>query len=158
MPFDLPRDDPDLASVPAIPNHSHPNTPCRTRSPACSAPCPCCFPGRRRRAAVDYNTLYDRCLTEAGAVNNTSVLSCSESVSAQVKREINTLYARLHAKLAQEAPEDADKLEQTQKAWLQYRNGHCALATSYVGSPMYGHCPMLLNIARALELRELAGD
>ncbi|MBR8652155.1 DUF1311 domain-containing protein [Achromobacter sp. Marseille-Q0513] len=108
--------------------------------------------------AVDYNNLYDRCLTEAGAVNNTSVLSCSESVSGQVKREINTLYARLHAKLAQEAPEDADKLEQTQKAWLQYRNGHCALATSYVGSPMYGHCPMLLNIARALELRELAGD
>ena len=140
MPFDLPRDDPDLASVPAIPNHSHPNTPCRTRSPACSAPCPCC-PGRRRRAGVDYNTLYDRCLTEAGAVNNTSVLSCSESVSAQVKREINTLYARLHAKLAQEAPEDADKLEQTQKAWLQYRNGHCALATSMWARRCTGTAP-----------------
>ena len=119
---------------------------------------PLLLPAAGAAPAVDYNTLYDRCLTEAGAVNNTSVLSCSESVSAQVKREINTLYARLHAKLAQEAPEDADKLEQTQKAWLQYRNGHCALATSYVGSPMYGHCPMLLNIARALELRELAGD
>ena len=87
------------------------------------------------------NTLYDRCLTEAGAVNNTSVLSCSESVSAQVKREINTLYARLHAKLAQEAPEDADKLEQTQKAWLQYRNGHCALATSMWARRCTGTAP-----------------
>ena len=157
MPFDLPRDDPDLASVPAIPNHSHPNTPCRTRSPACSAPCPCCFLAAGAAPAVDYNTLYDRCLTEAGAVNNTSVLSCSESVSAQVKREINTLYARLHAKLRRKRP-------RTPTSWNRRRRPGCNTATAIarsprpVGSPMYGHCPMLLNIARALELRELAGD
>lgn len=108
--------------------------------------------------AADYSAQYDRCLREAGATNNTSVLSCSESVSASVKKEINKLYARLHAKLLQEAPADADRLEQAQKAWLQYRNGHCDLATTYVGSPMYGYCPMLLNIARVLELRELAGE
>ena len=107
-------------------------------------------------AAASTNTLYDRCLTEAGAVNNTSVLSCSESVSAQVKREINTLYARLQTRAG--SARGRRQAGTTQKAWLQYRNGHCALATSYVGSPMYGHCPMLLNIARALELRELAGD
>nr|WP_277399204.1 lysozyme inhibitor LprI family protein [Achromobacter xylosoxidans] len=49
-------------------------------------------------------------------------------------------------------------MEQTQKAWLAYRNGHCALAGAHVGSPMYEYCPMLLNINRADELRELAGD
>lgn len=108
--------------------------------------------------AKDYSDQYDRCLSEAGATNNTSVLNCSSSVSASVKAEINALYGKLHARLAQQSPEDADKLEQTQKAWLVYRNGQCELATSYVGSPMYGYCPMLLNIQRADELREMLGN
>lgn len=109
-------------------------------------------------SAKDYTAQYDRCLSEAGATNNTSVLNCSGSVSASVKSEINALYGKLHARLALQSQEDADKLEQTQKAWLVYRNGQCDLATSYVGSPMFGYCPMLLNIQRADELRELLGD
>lgn len=108
--------------------------------------------------AKDYTAQYDRCLSEAGATNNTSVLNCSSTVSASVKSEINALYGKLHARLAQQSAQDADKLEQTQKAWLVYRNGQCDLATSYVGSPMFGYCPMLLNIQRAEELRELLGD
>lgn len=108
--------------------------------------------------AKDYTAQYDRCLSEAGATNNTSVLNCSSTVSASVKAEINALYGKLHARLAQQSAEDANKLEQTQKAWLAYRNGQCDLATSYVGSPMFGYCPMLLNIQRADELRELLGE
>ncbi|MGH8818506.1 MAG: lysozyme inhibitor LprI family protein [Achromobacter pestifer] len=108
--------------------------------------------------AKDYSAQYDQCLSDAGATNNTSVLDCSSSVSASVKSEINALYGKLHARLAQQSQEDADKLEQTQKAWLVYRNGQCDLATSYVGSPMFGYCPMLLNIQRADELREMLGD
>lgn len=108
--------------------------------------------------AKDYASQYDRCLSEAGATNNTSVLNCSSTVSASVKSEINALYAKLHARLAQQSADDANKLEQTQKAWLAYRNGQCDLATSYVGSPMFGYCPMQLNIQRADELRELLGE
>lgn len=108
--------------------------------------------------AHDYMGQYDRCLRDAGATNNTSVMACSDAVSAAAKREINQLYARIHARLSSEFPADADKLEQAQKAWIVYRNGHCDLAGAHVGSPMYGYCPMLLNINRADELRELAGD
>jgi uncharacterized protein YecT (DUF1311 family) len=106
----------------------------------------------------DYVARYDRCLTEAGAINNAAVAGCSESVSTAVKSEINTLYVKLHTRLAQESAEDADKLERTQKAWLAYRNGQCELAASYVGSPMYGYCPMMLNIQRADQLREMLGE
>ena len=106
----------------------------------------------------DYMGQYDRCLRDAGVTNNGTVGACAEGVSAAAKREINTLCARIQARLASDFPEDAAKLEQTQKAWLAYRNGHCALAGAHVGSPMYEYCPMLLNISRAAELRELAGD
>lgn len=103
----------------------------------------------------DYIARYDHCLKEAGGINNAAVASCSESVSTAVKKEINTLYVKLHTRLAAESAADADKLESTQKAWLVYRNGQCELATSYVGSPMYGYCPMMLNIQRADQLREM---
>lgn len=106
----------------------------------------------------DYMGQYDRCLRDAGVTNNGTVGACAEGVSAAAKREINALYARVQARLANDYPDDAAKLEQTQKAWLAYRNGHCALAGAHVGSPMYEYCPMLLNISRAAELRELAGD
>jgi uncharacterized protein YecT (DUF1311 family) len=82
------------------------------------------------------------------ATNNTSVLSCSQEVSAQVKGEINALYHKTYARLDEDSPEDAAAFEKAQKAWLKYRNGHCALAGDYVGSPMYEHCPMQSNIAR----------
>ncbi|MEA5599286.1 lysozyme inhibitor LprI family protein [Rivularia sp. UHCC 0363] len=53
---------------------------------------------------------------------------------------------------------DAQQFEQSQKAWLTYRDTHCKLAGSYVGSQMYSYCPMQLNILRVTELRELAGE
>ncbi|CAB3633591.1 MAG: DUF1311 domain-containing protein [Achromobacter sp.] len=106
----------------------------------------------------DYMGQYDRCLRDAGVTNNGTVGACAEGVSAAAKREINALYARIQARLASDFPQDAAKLEQTQKAWLVYRNGQCDLAGAHVGSPMYEYCPMLLNISRAAELRELAGD
>ncbi|MBB1626571.1 hypothetical protein A9974_15175 [Achromobacter sp. UMC71] len=106
----------------------------------------------------DYMDQYNRCLKDAGAVNNGTVEACSNAVSSAAKREINAQYAKIHARLAIDFPEDADKLEEAQKAWLVYRNGHCSLAGAHVGSPMYEYCPMLLNANRAGELRELAGD
>lgn len=105
----------------------------------------------------DYQAMYSRCLDAAGTINNNTVLGCSEKTSTAVKQEMNVLYRELYAKLASTSVEDAAKLEQSQKVWVSYRNKHCELATSYVGSPMYGVCPMGLNISRVEELRELAG-
>ncbi|VFR72578.1 hypothetical protein ISE1_2003 [plant metagenome] len=106
----------------------------------------------------DYANQYDNCLTNAGGINNGTVEACSSSVDAEVKREMNATYGRLHARLKAQSPGDADKLEDTQMAWLAYRNGQCSLATTYVGSPMHGYCPMMLNIQRLEDLREMAGQ
>lgn len=101
--------------------------------------------------------MYGDCLKEEGGPNNGTVTACAEATSDSAKKEMNALYQRLHDRFAAQSPEDADKLEKSQKAWLVYRNFQCELAGSYVGSPMYSFCPMKLNIARVHELRELAG-
>jgi uncharacterized protein YecT (DUF1311 family) len=105
----------------------------------------------------EYDTLYARCVKQAGQINNTIVHTCSSTVSEKAKAEINRRYRSIYAKLESKNPDDAKKFEESQKAWLVYRNSHCDLAGAYIGSPMWDYCPMTLNSARALELRELDG-
>ena len=106
---------------------------------------------------IDYKAMYSSCLKDAKVTNNESVTSCAGFTSDATKKEMNTLYDTVYAHISATSPADAKKFESSQKAWLVYRNTHCELAGSYVGSPMYYYCPMQLNIARVLELRELAG-
>lgn len=70
--------------------------------------------------------------------------------------EINKQYGILYKKLKTGDISDALKLENAQKGWIQYRNNHCELMGSIVGSPMYHVCPMDLNIIRAKELGDLS--
>lgn len=105
-----------------------------------------------------YDSLYDDCVKEAGTMNNTVVMGCSETVSEAVKRDMNRLYDVIYARIAEQSKEDAQKFEFSQKSWLKYRNNHCELMGSYVGSPMYAYCPMQLNKARVAELTEMAGE
>lgn len=105
-----------------------------------------------------FDVMYGKCVDRNGPINNSVVAECSGEVSDQAKREITSRYKSIHARLLAQSPEDAGKFESSQKAWLQYRNLHCDLAGSYIGSPMHGFCPMHLNGARALELQELDGE
>jgi uncharacterized protein YecT (DUF1311 family) len=105
----------------------------------------------------EYDAMYGKCVDKAGPINNEVVAECSGQVSEKAKLEITRRYKTIYARILKEKPEDAQKFESSQKAWLLYRNTQCDLAGSYVGSPMYGFCPMTLNSARALELRELDG-
>jgi uncharacterized protein YecT (DUF1311 family) len=82
-------------------------------------------------------------------------MGCADEASEAAKREITRLYAKLQAQLP---PEDAKALEASQRAWIHYRDIQCKLAGDHVGTPMYSVCPMDLNIARAVELAELAGE
>lgn len=109
-------------------------------------------------AVKDYDKIYSQCLDNSGPINNSVVAACSEEASNEAKKELNALYNKFYAKLKSENPEDAEKFELSQKSWLKYRNSHCELAGSYVGSPMYGYCPMQLNIERVMQLRELNGE
>ncbi len=109
--------------------------------------------------ASEYDALYSKCVAENGPINNSVVAECADTVSQTAKAEITRRYKSIHARLLSSTiPQDAARFEAAQKAWLQYRNIHCDLAGSYVGSPKYSFCPMNLNAARALELRELDGE
>ncbi len=107
---------------------------------------------------TDHKAVYSDCLKEYGTMNNTVVHVCATNASESAKREITSLYAEIYKMLAASSAEEAAAFEATQKAWIVYRNGHCELAGQYIGSPMYSYCPMEMNIARALELRQLAGQ
>jgi len=104
---------------------------------------------------ADYDQQYQACLDASAMINNASVAGCAEGVSETVKKEMNRIYQQLVLKLQESAPEDAEQLETTQKAWLVYRNGQCELQGKHVGSPMYHYCPMQMNIQRVEELKLL---
>ena len=106
----------------------------------------------------EYDTLYNKCVDSSGPINNGVVDACSGEVSEKAKNEINRHYKAFYARLLKENVDDAKKFEVSQKAWLLYRNNHCDLTGAYIGSPMYGFCPMNLNSARALELRQLDAE
>ncbi|WP_020558422.1 lysozyme inhibitor LprI family protein [Thiofilum flexile] len=105
-----------------------------------------------------FESIYDSCIKKAGGINNSVVATCSAASSEAAKKEMNRLYDIIHKNISEDSKEDAQKFEDSQKAWIKYRNNHCQLMGSYVGSPMYGYCPMKLNIARVLELKELANE
>jgi uncharacterized protein YecT (DUF1311 family) len=106
----------------------------------------------------EYQDIYDQCVDQAGTINNGVVEACTSQTSDRVKKDINRLYGIFYKRLQSEHPYDVAAFEASQKAWLDYRNQHCLLMGSYVGSPMHGYCPMTLNIERALELQELVGN
>lgn len=105
---------------------------------------------------ADYDALYDDCLEQASAINNSVVMMCANEVSTLANSEVKRRYQSIYAYLLSENAQDAAQFSASQKAWRNYRNTHCQLAGAYVGSPMYEYCPMNLNAARALDLRAFA--
>jgi uncharacterized protein YecT (DUF1311 family) len=101
---------------------------------------------------------YDRCVEDNGPINNSVVHECAGAASDAAKADINRYYKKAQANLATQNSQDAIALENSQKAWVIYRNSHCALAEQHIGSPMASYCPMQLNAARAEELKALAGE
>jgi uncharacterized protein YecT (DUF1311 family) len=129
----------------------------RIAIPYCLALFACSVQPAFAAAEIPRNKLeqvYDQCLASQ-TLNNNLVMGCADEASEAAKREITRLYAKLQAQLP---PEDAKALEASQRAWIHYRDIQCKLAGDHVGTPMYSVCPMDLNIARAVELAELAGE
>jgi uncharacterized protein YecT (DUF1311 family) len=98
--------------------------------------------------------VYDKCLGK-GTLNNELVMGCADEASDAAKKEITRLYVKLQAQLPEA---DGKALEEAQRSWIHYRDLHCKLAGAHVGTPMYSVCPMDLDIERARELAELAGE
>lgn len=105
---------------------------------------------------VDYMQAYGECMKTAGRTNNGTVGYCSETVAEQAQVEIDRLVKEIHTSLQADMPEEAAKLMRAQQSWTKYRTSHCELAEAHVGQPMHCYCPLVLNIRRVEELRELA--
>ena len=105
----------------------------------------------------DYDKAYKTCMNNGGkSINNAVVYDCSEQISEQAKAEINRLYQKTYRRWTSEAPENADKLEESQKTWLQYRETYCELLGNAIGTPMAYVCRAERNILRTKELRQLS--
>lgn len=99
---------------------------------------------------------YDACMDKYKYANNQAVLECSDEASEVYKKQITKHYKKIYAHLKAQNPEDAKLFEKSQQSWIVLRDNHCSLMGSYVGTPMYGYCPMQMNKDRAEELEELA--
>lgn len=107
-------------------------------------------------ADTQYEIAYRKCVDKAGTMNNGVMAECSEAVSAIAKKAITTYYKKIQTKMA-DYDNKADllsKLDTSQKAWIQYRNTHCALSEMIALHEPY--CLMQLNSQRAEELKVLA--
>ncbi len=107
-------------------------------------------------AHAEEGDLYSQCVDKQGTINNSVVALCSEEASEVYKASITKSYRKIYATLKASDPQEAAAFEQAQMAWITYRDQHCKMMGSYVGSPMYAFCPMQLNRQRAQELAELA--
>lgn len=78
------------------------------------------LPFALQAAAVDLNdisTRYEDCIrTNPQKLSAAAV--CTEGASESAKKEMNRVYQRLYLKLQQTSQEDAQQLENAQKAWL----------------------------------------
>ena len=99
--------------------------------------------------------LYGYCLEREGYINNQSVMKCSYEASLIYKKSINNSYKTLHKKLLNISPEEAKKLENSQKSWISYRDDYCYLTAKYVSTVDIEYCPMLINRQRDIELQKL---
>ena len=99
---------------------------------------------------------YDDCTAEYDYMNNAVVAECSEYASDIYKEQITKHYNKIYKALKAQSPEHAKDFERSQQAWITYRDLDCSLRGAYVGSPMYVHCPMMMNGERAEALKELA--
>lgn len=97
---------------------------------------------------------YDDCIEQAGPINNSIVFGCAEQAEAPIRKQMNRVYAQLHADLKAQEPSLADKLEVAQKAWLEYRNRQCELEGWLVGTPMQPICSLEMNETRLQQLKD----
>lgn len=104
-----------------------------------------------------YDQAYGQCTEAAGTMNNGVMAACSEETSELAKKDINSYYKQVEAKINDYDNNKAElltKLETSQKAWIQYRNNHCALSEMLAAHEVF--CLMQVNSQRAEELRALA--
>lgn len=118
--------------------------------------------------AGDQNTsddAYSRCVDqtiekwELGGINNAVVESCSNQTKAIYEKKIVKLLDQIKQQSAKyQQPERYKDIMNSQQLWKSYVDQECSNAGAYIGSPMYGFCPMTEYGKRVEQLQEYAGN
>ncbi|WP_130803445.1 lysozyme inhibitor LprI family protein [Acinetobacter ihumii] len=89
--------------------------------------------------------LYSQCVDETiqtqqlASINNAVVEVCSQQAKAAYETQIVKLLDKIKEQGSSERYQDIMK---SQRLWKQYVDQECKNAGDYIGSPMYGYCPM----------------
>ncbi|MFW1664468.1 lysozyme inhibitor LprI family protein [Acinetobacter ursingii] len=101
--------------------------------------------------------LYSQCVDETiqeqhlPSINNAVVDVCSGHARGLYEKQIVQLLDQIKTT---GNPERYNKIMKSQQLWKQYVDQECQNAGDYIGSPMYGFCPMLEYQHRVEQLQE----
>lgn len=101
--------------------------------------------------------LYSQCVDETiqeqhlPSMNNAVVDVCSGHARGLYEKQIVQLLDQIKTT---GNPERYNKIMKSQQFWKQYVDQECQNAGDYIGSPMYGFCPMLEYQHRVEQLQE----
>ncbi|MGE9762728.1 lysozyme inhibitor LprI family protein [Pseudomonas sp. PDM20] len=83
------------------------------------------------------------------------VHACADDISRRVNAEMVQKLKSLRKAYVEEAPQDVERLDESQRFWESYRDMQCELSGVHIGSPMYSVCPMEKAIQRLKEINYL---
>lgn len=103
---------------------------------------------------------YSQCLDQTieelklGNINNAVVEVCSNQTKMMYEKQIVMLLDRIKQKSEEyQEPERYTDILKSQRLWKAYVDQECTLAGRYIGSPMYGFCPMQEYANRVEQLK-----
>lgn len=102
-----------------------------------------------------YSKTYQDCLSKAENLDNMVVHACAGDILGKVNAEMVQKLKSLRKAYLEEAPQDVEKLDDSQKFWESYKDMQCELSGIHIGSPMYSVCPMEKAIQRLKEINDL---
>ena len=105
-------------------------------------------------ANAELKDYYNECMSKYETINNSRLYECAVYADPKYKSAMNKAYNQIYKSLKVNGrnSSNADSFEKSQLGWLDYRDKHCALEGSYIGSPAHPLCLVSKNKDRAEEL------
>ena len=107
--------------------------------------------------------LYSQCVGQVivenklPSINNAVVEACSTQATQNYQKQIVKLLDKIKAQSQEnKQPERYQKIMKSQQLWKAYVDQECQNAGEFIGSPMYGFCPMTEYKSRVASLGEYA--
>ena len=116
-------------------------------------------------AHEEESDIYSQCVDKVikqqklPGINNMVVDACSNEAVGIYQKQIVKLLDRIKQQSQTFAqPERYQKIMKSQQLWKAYVDQECSNAGDFIGSPMYGFCPMEEYSLRVKQLSQYADD